>query len=121
MPQGGIEEGEQPSVAALRELKEETGTSNVRIIGEARQWLSYDFPAHLIGKVWGGRYRGQTQKWFAMVFCGDDSEIDPEGVLKPEFDEWKWIVVDDLIDTAVSFKRDVYRKVIEEFSPLLTD
>ncbi|MFN3625350.1 MAG: RNA pyrophosphohydrolase, partial [Hyphomicrobium sp.] len=92
MPQGGIDSGEDPATAALRELIEETGMRTVRILGETEGWLRYDLPTHLIGKAWGGRYRGQEQKWFAVRFLGDESEIDiaPAAGHKPEFTQWRW-------------------------------
>ena len=120
MPQGGIDAGEDPASAALRELIEETAMRTVRIIGETEGWLRYDLPEHLVGKAWGGRYRGQEQKWFAVRFLGDESEIDiapPEG-LKPEFTEWRWVPLSEVTDLIVPFKRDVYSKVVAAFAPL---
>ena len=115
MPQGGIDEGEDPATAALRELKEETGVSSARIIGETPDWLAYDLPEHLIGKAWGGRYRGQKQKWFLLRFLGRDDQIDIE-TEHPEFTRWRWMPVDELADNIVPFKRDVYRQVIAAFA-----
>lgn len=119
MPQGGIDAGEEPAVAALRELAEETGMRSVRILGEAQHWHSYDLPAGLMGRIWGGKYRGQTQKWFAVEFMGSDSEIDlaPIGH-EPEFDAWRWAPMDEVLELIVPFKRDVYASVIAEFQPL---
>jgi putative (di)nucleoside polyphosphate hydrolase len=119
MPQGGIDEGEEPADAAMRELEEETGTGNARIIGQAAGWVRYDLPADLIGKVWQGRYRGQRQKWFALRFLGSDDEIDPAGVAHPEFDGWQWMDAGDLVANAVAFKREIYAIIIDEFAPLL--
>lgn len=120
MPQGGIDEGEDPLTAARRELFEETGMTSVEIIGESRGWHKYDLPPVLQGKVWGGRYRGQKQKWVAMRFLGDDSEINitPEDAHKIEFDMWKWVPVCKLPGLIVPFKRAVYDDVVAEFTPL---
>jgi putative (di)nucleoside polyphosphate hydrolase len=121
MPQGGIDENEDPQRAALRELHEETAIRSVEIIGETRQWLTYDLPPHLIGVAWGGRYRGQRQKWFAARFLGDDSEIDlgAPGTPHAEFIAWRWCVPTELPSVIVPFKREVYREVLREFAPLL--
>jgi putative (di)nucleoside polyphosphate hydrolase len=118
MPQGGIDKGEEPRAAAFRELKEEIGTDSAEVVGESRDWLRYDLPADLIGKVWGGRYRGQRQKWFAMRFTGRDSEIDL-ATEHPEFNGWKWAPADQLPGLIVPFKRQLYRDVLKEFAPLL--
>lgn len=114
MPQGGIEDGEDPAAAALRELKEEIGTNNARIIGESKSWLFYDWPANLINETTKNRWRGQRQKWFAMRFLGDDSDINIE-TETPEFSEWKWVDIGALVELIVSFKRLVYLSVLEEF------
>ena len=119
MPQGGIDAGEAPAAAALRELEEEIGTGNARIIGEAAGWVRYDLPGDLIGKVWQGRYRGQNQKWFALRFLGSDDEIDPAGVANPEFDGWQWMDAGDLAANVVAFKREIYAMIVAEFAPLL--
>jgi len=118
MPQGGIDAGEAPADAALRELIEETGMRTVRILGETSDWLRYDLPENLIGKAWGGRYRGQEQKWFAVRFLGDESEIDiaPASGEKPEFSEWRWAPLAEVVELIVPFKRDVYLKVVEAFT-----
>jgi putative (di)nucleoside polyphosphate hydrolase len=121
MPQGGIDAGEAPADAALRELEEETGTGNARIIGEAAGWLRYDLPGDLIGKVWQGRYRGQSQKWFALRFLGSDDEIDPAAVANPEFDGWQWMAAGDLVANVVAFKREIYARIVTEFAPLLAN
>ncbi len=120
MPQGGIDPGEDPATAARRELFEETAIRSVTEIAEMPRWLTYDLPAHLIGKAWDGRYRGQKQKWFAYRFTGADSEISitPPPGLEAEFVSWRWTPAGDLLDLIVPFKRDVYREVLAEFLPL---
>ena len=118
MPQGGIDEGEEPQVAALRELMEETGTNKATIIAESAKWYAYDLPAHLVPKLWGGRYRGQRQKWFAMRFEGEDGDINIE-TEHPEFCEWKWIPIRQLPEIIVPFKRQLYQVLVDEFAPLI--
>ncbi len=118
MPQGGIDEGESPAAAARRELREEIGTDKAEIIAESREWLHYDLPSHLLGKVWKGRYRGQKQRWFALRFLGCDSDIDLD-TRHPEFDAWQWVELDDLPGLVIPFKRDTYRAVVSEFRELL--
>ncbi len=117
MPQGGIDKGEEPREAALRELEEETGTAKAEIIGEMDDWLTYDLPAHLIGIAFHGRYRGQRQKWFALRFLGDDSDINIFSH-EPEFAEWKWLSLAALPAVIVPFKRDTYKAVISAFKHL---
>jgi len=119
MPQGGIDKGEDPAAAALRELYEETAIRSAKIIAEAPDWYNYDLPKHLIGKAWKGKYRGQTQKWFALRFTGPESEIDlkPPGH-KQEFDAWRWAAMDEVLDLIVAFKRPVYEQVIAAFRHL---
>ena len=119
MPQGGIDEAEDPAKAALRELEEETSVRSAEIIAAAPGWLVYDLPDHLVGTAWNGRFRGQKQKWFAARFLGNDSEVDlaPEGH-KPEFDAWRWAPMDELPQLIVPFKRDVYEQVIAAFRHL---
>ena len=118
MPQGGIDPGEDSMVAARRELKEETAVENVEFIAESGQWRNYDLPDDLIGKVWGGKYRGQTQKWFVFRLLGDDDEIDIASGAHVEFSDWKWTSVDDLVDLIVPFKRQLYMDVVNEFRHL---
>ncbi len=119
MPQGGIDGNEDPAGAALRELEEETAARSAEIIAEAPGWYNYDLPEHLIGKSWKGKYRGQTQKWFAARFTGKDSEINlaPPGH-KQEFDQWRWVRMHEVIDAIVPFKKPVYEQVIAAFRHL---
>ena len=121
MPQGGIDEGEDPFPAALRELYEETSIRSVEKIGEIGDWLVYDIPREVVGQAWKGKYRGQTQKWFALRFTGKESEIDlkPSGH-KQEFDAWRWAPMGEVLDLIVAFKRPVYEKVIAAFRHLET-
>ena len=117
MPQGGIDDGETPANAARRELKEETGTNNATIIAEYAEWISYDLPDHLIKRLWKGRYRGQTQKWFAMRFLGTDEDIDIN-TAEPEFNAWRWVPMAELLDLVVPFKHHVYAVLVEAFGHL---
>jgi len=114
MPQGGIDEGESPQAAALRELEEETSIKSVELIARAKEWHTYRFPPELVSKLWGGQYSGQQQMWFLMRFLGEDDEINLQ-TAHPEFNDWKWTSVDDLLEVVIDFKRDLYRAVIEEF------
>jgi putative (di)nucleoside polyphosphate hydrolase len=120
MPQGGIDPGEDPWPAALRELHEETNIKSVERLGEVAEWLTYDIPRELAGHAWSGRYRGQRQKWFALRFTGDEREIDIEhpaaGAHEPEFVEWRWEPLQNLPDLVVPFKREIYERVVAEFS-----
>jgi putative (di)nucleoside polyphosphate hydrolase len=120
MPQGGIDPGEEPAAAALRELAEETGIAgaSVSILGETGGWLRYDLPPHLIGVAWNGRYRGQEQKWFAVRFLGSDADIDitPADPDRIEFDAWRWVPLPELEELIVPFKRGVYRQVAAAFA-----
>lgn len=116
-PQGGIDEGEAPAVTALRELEEEIGTAKAEIVAESRDWISYDLPAELADKVWKGRYRGQSQKWFALRFLGSDDDINI-ATKHPEFDQWRWMPLTEVPSLIVPFKRALYDQVVAEFAPL---
>jgi len=121
MPQGGIDENEDPYQAALRELYEETNIRNVEKLGEIAEWLAYDIPRDIVGAAWGGKYRGQKQKWYALRFTGDDSEIDianSGGGHDPEFIDWRWVAMDELPDLVVPFKRQTYERLIKDFAKL---
>ncbi|WP_245424121.1 RNA pyrophosphohydrolase [Methylovirgula sp. 4M-Z18] len=120
MPQGGIDPGEDPYEAALRELREETNISSVSLLAEAKDWYSYDLPDEIIRSAWKGRFRGQTQKWFALRFEGDESEIDIDapGGHKPEFDAWRWEKMARLPELIIPFKRAVYERVLADFRHL---
>jgi putative (di)nucleoside polyphosphate hydrolase len=117
MPQGGIDPGEDPLETAFRELEEEVGTANAKVIGESKEWLYYDLPADLRPKLWKGRYAGQKQKWFAMEFLGNDSEINLETEI-PEFMAWKWAPFPAIVDLIVDFKIPLYEQILAEFSDL---
>ncbi len=119
MPQGGIDAGEDPWRAARRELYEETSIRSVERLGEIGDWLAYDIPPDIIGQAWGGRYRGQTQKWFALRFTGNEAEINiaaPGEGHTPEFTAWKWEPMANLPGLVVPFKRPVYERVVKEFA-----
>jgi putative (di)nucleoside polyphosphate hydrolase len=121
MPQGGIDKGEEPLPAAKRELYEETGMESLELIAEAPRWINYDLPAHLVGVAWKGRYRGQTQKWYAFRFLGDVGEIrvnPPPGGHEAEFDRWDWRRMGDLSGLVVPFKKQVYDEVVATFRHL---
>lgn len=122
MPQGGIDPGEEPYQAALRELREETNVGSVALVAQAPDWLSYDLPEAALGR-WRGRYRGQTQRWFLLRLTGDEREIDihtPDGgAHAAEFDQWRWESLSALPALVVAFKRPVYEKVVEAFAPYI--
>jgi putative (di)nucleoside polyphosphate hydrolase len=117
MPQGGIDKGETPEQAARRELKEEVGTDKAEILAESPIWRDYDLPAELVGRIWGGRYRGQSQKWFVMRFTGTDADIDID-TEEPEFLAWKWVEMNEVPRLIVPFKRKLY-ELVAEFAPLV--
>jgi putative (di)nucleoside polyphosphate hydrolase len=120
MPQGGIDEGEDPYKAALRELYEETNIRSVERLGEIADWLTYDIPRDIVGEAWGGKYRGQKQKWYALRFTGDDGEIDiatpAGGAHEPEFIDWQWVEMRLLVGLVVPFKQQTYARVVQEFA-----
>lgn len=121
MPQGGIDAGEKPYDAALRELQEETNVSSTTLLAEAPDWYTYDLPPDLSRKSWRGRFQGQRQKWFALRFEGDESEINihaPTGGHPPEFDAWRWERIERLPELIIPFKRMVYENVVATFSHL---
>lgn len=120
MPQGGIDPGEDPYPAALRELYEETNIRSTKLLAEAPDWYNYDLPPETMGRALKGRYRGQTQKWFALRFVGDEREINvrapADGLHKPEFIEWRWEPLENLPNLIIPFKRGVYESVVQAFA-----
>jgi putative (di)nucleoside polyphosphate hydrolase len=118
MPQGGIDLGETPSRAVLREMEEEIGSSSGSIVAESKNWYSYDLPKFLIPKLWNGSYKGQKQKWFLIEFTGSDSDINLH-TEHPEFEDWRWVEIDALDDIIIPFKKRLYQAVMLEFKPFL--
>jgi putative (di)nucleoside polyphosphate hydrolase len=116
LPQGGIDADEDPGAAVLRELAEEIGTDRAEIVGEYPEWLTYDLPPELVGVALGGCYRGQTQRWFALSFLGEDSDIRLDADPEPEFDAWRWADIAELPALAVDFKRAIYEVLAKEFA-----
>ena len=120
MPQGGIDKGETPREAALRELTEETGVSAdlVEVMAETPDWITYELPPEILGRIWKGKYGGQKQKWFALRFLGSDSAVQI-ATEHPEFDRWQWMRAADLVDSIVPFKRALYVQVFDDFRDIL--
>ena len=119
MPQGGIDENENPKEAVWREMMEEIGTNKAKLIRISNQWINYDIPSETLKTLpWGHKYIGQRQKWFAFDFLGEDKDINV-GTDNPEFSEWKWTEMDSIVDNIVPFKRSVYSVILEEFKDLL--
>ena len=116
LPQGGLDRGEDPEAAVLRELEEEIGTRNAVVLGRMAEWLDYDLPAHLVGKALGGKYRGQTQMWFALRFLGTDGDIRLDTDRHQEFDAWQWAPLASLPSIAVPFRRPIYERLARDFA-----
>ena len=120
MPQGGVDKNEKLLQAAKRELEEETSVKSVKLIKELDEWLNYDLPKNLLGKIWKGKYKGQKQKWFVMKFLGDENEINIK-TKYPEFIEWKWVELDKITDFVVDFKLNVYNEIKKKVKNLLVN
>lgn len=115
MPQGGIDDGEDPRLAVIREVAEETGADKVEILDETVGWIDYDLPDDLVGVSWSGKFRGQRQKWYALKFTGEDNDFDLSAHAKPEFSDWRWAEFADLPGMIVPFKRALYKEVVAAF------
>ena len=121
MPQGGIDEKENPEEAVWREMMEEIGTNKAKLIKKSNQWIKYDIPSDTLKTLpWGHKYIGQTQKWFAFEFTGEERDINV-GTDNPEFSEWKWTKIDSIVDEIVPFKRNVYSIILEEFKDIFNN
>ena len=118
MPQGGVDDNEDYETAAKRELFEETGIQSIRIVKKSKEMYTYDLPEYLLGKIWKGKYKGQKQNWFLMKFLGPDSEINLKQKY-PEFNQWKWVDIDELPKLIVPFKKKLYLSVIREFNKFI--
>lgn len=118
MPQGGIDPGEDPETCLFRELEEEIGTAKAEVLDRTRDWLTYDLPDHLIGKVWGGKFRGQKQIWFVMRYLGTDADINLE-TRHPEFLDWQWMDFFELPRVIVPFKRALYGELVDRFGDVI--
>ena len=118
MPQGGIDENENPEEAVWREMMEEIGTNKAKLLKVSSQWINYDIPSETLKTLpWGHKYIGQTQKWFAFQFTGEENDINV-GTINPEFSEWKWTKINLIVDEIVPFKRDVYSTILKEFKDI---
>ena len=113
MPQGGVDNGENLEQAMRRELEEETSIKNIKILKEIDKWFEYELPSNLLGKIWKGKFRGQKQKWFIIRFLGNEKEINLK-TRNPEFNQWKWIKIEDLPNVIVDFKKEVYKNLMIE-------
>jgi len=121
MPQGGIDDKENPEEAVWREMMEEIGTNKAKLIKESNQWINYDIPEETLKTLpWGHKYIGQTQKWFAFQFTGKESDINV-GTNNPEFSEWKWTKIELIVDEIVPFKRNVYSTILKEFKDIFNN
>ena len=119
MPQGGIDDNEDPEKAVWREMQEEIGANKVELTKVSKQWINYDIPVETLKTLpWGNKYVGQTQKWFVFKFLGENKDINVQ-TENPEFSEWKWVKINSIVDNIVPFKRDVYSKILEEFKNIL--